>query len=189
MILGLDDTFLCFPSYISVLPWVLSCYSEHQELSHEISEATDPQIREDLEREPGAMVTRMEGKNQQISKIRRHQSKVRRTQSSCSIQATVFNTKANIQYVYDWLMAWIVLIFLVLPWYSEHQDLSHEISEATDPQIREDLERELDAMVTRMQGKSQEISKIRRHQSKVRHTQSYCLKLNTPLRGLFFQPV
>ena len=189
MILRLDDTFLRFSSYISVLPWVLSCYSEHRELSHEISEATDSQIREDLERELGAMVTRMEDKSQQISKIRRHQSKVRHTQSSCSIQATVFNTKANIQYVYYWLMAWIVLIFLVLPWYSEHQELSHEISEATDPQIREDLERELDALVTRMEGKSQQISKIQRQQSKVLHTQSSCLKLNTPLRGLFFQSV
>ncbi|XP_078340542.1 centrosomal protein of 57 kDa-like isoform X1 [Crassostrea virginica] len=49
----------------------------------------------------------------------------------------------------------------------EHQELSHEISEATDPQIREDLERELDALVTRMEGKSQQISKIRRHQSKL----------------------
>lgn len=52
------------------------CFSEHQELSHEISEATDPQIREDLERELDALVTRMEGKSQQISKIRRHQNKV-----------------------------------------------------------------------------------------------------------------
>lgn len=51
--------------------------------------------------------------------------------------------------------------------FSEHQELSHEISEATDPQIREDLERELDALVTRMEGKSQQISKIRRHQNKV----------------------
>jgi centrosomal protein CEP57 len=50
---------------------------------------------------------------------------------------------------------------------SEHQELSHEISEATDPQIREDLERELDALVTRMESKSQQISKIRRHQNKV----------------------
>lgn len=49
----------------------------------------------------------------------------------------------------------------------EHQELSHEISEATDPQIREDLERELDALVTRMEGKSQQISKIRRHQNKL----------------------
>ncbi|XP_061171155.1 centrosomal protein of 57 kDa-like isoform X1 [Saccostrea echinata] len=49
----------------------------------------------------------------------------------------------------------------------EHQELSHEISEATDPQIREDLERELDALVTRMESKSQQISKIRRHQNKI----------------------
>lgn len=49
----------------------------------------------------------------------------------------------------------------------EHQELSHEISEATDHQIREDLERELDALVTRMEGKSQQISKIRRHQNKL----------------------
>lgn len=51
---------------------------------------------------------------------------------------------------------------------SEHQEISNEINEATDPKIREDLERELEALVSRMEAKSQQISKVRKHQQKVR---------------------
>ncbi|KAK3096863.1 hypothetical protein FSP39_004111 [Pinctada imbricata] len=42
----------------------------------------------------------------------------------------------------------------------EHQELSREITEATDPRIKDDLERELDSLVTRMEAKSQQISKV-----------------------------
>lgn len=49
----------------------------------------------------------------------------------------------------------------------EHQEFSKEISDTTDPRVREDLERELDALVSRMEAKSQQISKIRKHQEKV----------------------
>ncbi|XP_060555423.1 centrosomal protein of 57 kDa-like isoform X2 [Ruditapes philippinarum] len=51
----------------------------------------------------------------------------------------------------------------------EHQEFSKEISEASDPRVREDLERELDALVTRMEAKSLQISKIRKHQEKIAH--------------------
>ncbi|XP_045196505.2 centrosomal protein of 57 kDa-like isoform X2 [Mercenaria mercenaria] len=49
----------------------------------------------------------------------------------------------------------------------EHQEFSKEISETSDPRVREDLERELDALVSRMEAKSLQISKIRKHQEKV----------------------
>ncbi|KAL3884055.1 hypothetical protein ACJMK2_030278 [Sinanodonta woodiana] len=49
----------------------------------------------------------------------------------------------------------------------EHQELSKQINEATDFRVREDLERELDALVTRMEAKSQQISKVRKHQQKI----------------------
>ncbi|XP_069101741.1 centrosomal protein of 57 kDa-like isoform X3 [Argopecten irradians] len=49
----------------------------------------------------------------------------------------------------------------------EHQELSKQINEVTDSRIREDLERELDSLVSRMESKSQQISKVRKHQDKV----------------------
>lgn len=49
----------------------------------------------------------------------------------------------------------------------DHQEFSKEISETSDPRIREDLERELDALVARMEAKSLQISKIRKHQEKL----------------------
>ena len=41
------------------------------------------------------------------------------------------------------------------------------IHEAKDSQLREDLERELDALVLKMEAKGQQISKVRQHQQKV----------------------
>ncbi|XP_071136170.1 centrosomal protein of 57 kDa-like isoform X4 [Mytilus edulis] len=49
----------------------------------------------------------------------------------------------------------------------EHQEISNEINEATDHKVREDLERELEALVSRMEAKSQQISKVRKHQQKL----------------------
>ena len=54
---------------------VLFYFSEHQELSKEINEISDSRIREDMERELGGLVSRMEAKSLQISKIRRHQER------------------------------------------------------------------------------------------------------------------
>lgn len=42
-----------------------------------------------------------------------------------------------------------------------------QIHEAKDPRIREDLERELDILVAKMEAKGQQISKVRKHQQKV----------------------
>ncbi|PVD29152.1 hypothetical protein C0Q70_11749 [Pomacea canaliculata] len=49
----------------------------------------------------------------------------------------------------------------------EHQELMHQVSEARDPRIREDLERELDGLVVRMEAKAQQISRVRLHQQKL----------------------
>ena len=60
-----------------------------------------------------------------------------------------------------------IVLNLIINIFSEHQEFSKEISDTTDPRVREDLERELDALVSRMEAKSQQISKIRKHQEKV----------------------
>lgn len=62
--------------------------------------------------------------------------------------------------------------------FSEHQEFSREISETTDPRIREDLERELDALVSRMEAKSMQISKIRKHQEKVMNNETWCILIH-----------
>ncbi|OWF45927.1 centrosomal protein of 57 kDa-like isoform X2 [Mizuhopecten yessoensis] len=49
----------------------------------------------------------------------------------------------------------------------EHQELSKQINEVTDSRVRDDLERELDSLVGRMESKSQQISKVRKHQEKL----------------------
>jgi len=50
---------------------------------------------------------------------------------------------------------------------SEHQELVKQINEVDDPRIRDDMERELDSLVARMEVKGQQISKVRQHQQKV----------------------
>ncbi|XP_070568116.1 centrosomal protein of 57 kDa-like isoform X2 [Ptychodera flava] len=45
----------------------------------------------------------------------------------------------------------------------EHQELAKQIQEAEDPRIREDLERELDHLVSKMEGKGQQIAKLKRY--------------------------
>ncbi|XP_052811392.1 centrosomal protein of 57 kDa-like isoform X3 [Mya arenaria] len=49
----------------------------------------------------------------------------------------------------------------------EHQELSKEILDTSDRRVREDMERELDALVSRMESKSCQIAKIRKHQEKM----------------------
>lgn len=49
----------------------------------------------------------------------------------------------------------------------EHQELAKQVQEAEDSNLREDLERELDQLVTRMELKGQQISKLKRHQEKL----------------------
>ncbi|XP_076844300.1 centrosomal protein CEP57L1 isoform X2 [Brachyhypopomus gauderio] len=57
----------------------------------------------------------------------------------------------------------------------EHQDLLRQIEETDEPQLRENLERELDTLVCRMEGKAAQISKLRKHQQTVQK-----LSLNSP---------
>ena len=51
---------------------------------------------------------------------------------------------------------------------SEHQDLVRQIDEARRLELREDLERELELLVKRMEEKGAQISKLRKHQETVR---------------------
>ncbi|XP_072356079.1 centrosomal protein CEP57L1 isoform X2 [Scyliorhinus torazame] len=49
----------------------------------------------------------------------------------------------------------------------EHQDLLKQIQGTKNTDVREDLERELDCLVKRMEKKADQISKLRKHQDKV----------------------
>ena len=51
---------------------------------------------------------------------------------------------------------------------SEHQELTRQIHEAKDPNLQDDLERELDHLVARMEVKGDQIAKLNRHQEMVR---------------------
>ncbi|KAI0229327.1 Centrosomal protein of 57 kDa [Lamellibrachia satsuma] len=55
---------------------------EHQELSRQIEEATDVRLRDDLERDLELLVSSMEAKGDQIARLRRHQEKLMRKQTS-----------------------------------------------------------------------------------------------------------
>lgn len=47
---------------------------------------------------------------------------------------------------------------------SEHQELVRQIDETDKRKLREDLERELDCLVRKMEEKSTQITKLRQHQ-------------------------
>ena len=47
--------------------------------------------------------------------------------------------------------------------HSEHQELSRQIQESRDPKLTEDLERELDHVVSRMESKGEQIARLTRH--------------------------
>ncbi|XP_071113318.1 centrosomal protein of 57 kDa-like isoform X1 [Haliotis cracherodii] len=49
----------------------------------------------------------------------------------------------------------------------EHQELVKQINEVADLRAREDMERELDSLIVKMDVKGQQISKVRQHQQKV----------------------
>ncbi|XP_046585534.1 centrosomal protein of 57 kDa-like isoform X2 [Haliotis rubra] len=49
----------------------------------------------------------------------------------------------------------------------EHQELVKQINEVADHRAREDMERELDSLIVKMDVKGQQISKVRQHQQKV----------------------
>ncbi|XP_070191448.1 centrosomal protein of 57 kDa-like isoform X2 [Littorina saxatilis] len=49
----------------------------------------------------------------------------------------------------------------------EHQEYMRQIHEGTDQRVQEDLERELDSLVLKMEAKGQQITKIRQHQQKL----------------------
>lgn len=50
---------------------------------------------------------------------------------------------------------------------SEHQELVRQIDETDRRELRDDLERELDCLVRRMEEKAAQITKLRKHQQTV----------------------
>lgn len=52
------------------------CESEHQELGKQVQACRSDRLRQDLEREIENLVKKMEGKGEQIAKVRRHQAQV-----------------------------------------------------------------------------------------------------------------
>lgn len=55
---------------------VCVCESEHQELGKQVQACRSDRLRQDLEREIENLVKKMEGKGEQIAKVRRHQAQV-----------------------------------------------------------------------------------------------------------------
>ncbi|XP_051955068.1 centrosomal protein CEP57L1 isoform X3 [Xyrauchen texanus] len=53
----------------------------------------------------------------------------------------------------------------------EHQELARQIDETTKRELREDLERELDSLVKKMEDKAAQISKLRKHQQTIQKNQ------------------
>ena len=54
-------------------------------------------------------------------------------------------------------------LFCLYSMLSDHQQLSKLVQEAPTIAVREDLERELEALVGKMEAKADQISKVRRH--------------------------
>lgn len=49
----------------------------------------------------------------------------------------------------------------------EHKELTRQAAQCTDARLKEDLERELDALVARMEAKGEQIARLRKHQELV----------------------
>ncbi|TSL47636.1 Centrosomal protein cep57l1 [Bagarius yarrelli] len=64
----------------------------------------------------------------------------------------------------------------------EHQELVRQIDETERRELREDLERELDCLVRRMEGKAAQITKLRKHQQTVQKL-SQCSPKSKPRRA------
>ncbi|KAI2652053.1 Centrosomal protein cep57l1 [Labeo rohita] len=66
----------------------------------------------------------------------------------------------------------------------EHQELVKQIDETSKRELRDDLERELDSLVTRMEEKAAQISKLRKHQQTVQKlSQPSCSPRQKPRRA------
>lgn len=50
---------------------------------------------------------------------------------------------------------------------SEQQELSRQIQSCASDRLRQDLEREMEALMKRMENKGEQIAKVRRHQTQV----------------------
>lgn len=50
---------------------------------------------------------------------------------------------------------------------SEHQDLGKRVEACRSDRLRQDLEREMENLVKKMESKGEQISKVRRHRAQV----------------------
>ncbi|MGH0156903.1 UNVERIFIED_CONTAM: hypothetical protein FKN15_076172 [Acipenser sinensis] len=75
---SLSELLLALQDELGQMSLWLFCSSEHQELLKHIQETRKTEVREDLERELDCLVKRMEGKGDQISKLKKHQAAVQK---------------------------------------------------------------------------------------------------------------
>lgn len=64
-----------------------------------------------------------------------------------------------------------VIVFFILFFLSEYQDLLGQIDEAENREEREDLKLEMESLVTRMEEKGAQITTVRKHWQMVRPDQ------------------
>ena len=62
---------------------------------------------------------------------------------------------------------------------SEHQELVKQINEEEDARIREDLERELDLLVSRMESKGEQIALVKKHRDQLSKKKKTSVKRKT----------
>lgn len=72
------------------------CASDHQQLAKLVHEAPTVALREDLERDLEALVKKMEGKAEQITKIQRHRAWV--SWPAGHVEASLWLVNANAIY-------------------------------------------------------------------------------------------
>lgn len=79
--------------------------------------------------------------------------------------------KLYINPVSQFTCTWVCLFKFV----SEHRELMHQIDDTHDHKKRLDLKNELEQLVTRMEDKGAQITKLRKHQQMVREIlHSFC---------------
>ncbi|XP_041105832.1 centrosomal protein cep57l1-like isoform X2 [Polyodon spathula] len=87
----------------------------------------------------------------------------RRPASSCSASSSIGSLSEVLLALQDELGQMSLWLFCS----SEHQELLKQIQETRITEVREDLERELDCLVKRMEVKGDQISKLKKHQAAV----------------------
>ena len=77
--------------------------------------------------------------------------------------------------------------FFSLYSHSEHQELAKQIQETEDTKMKDDLERELDELVTRMEAKGDQIASLKRHKVQVTMVHRPCQNILLVLLPFLYQ--